>query len=135
MTDALTDILHHYYAAWSRQEPDSVMGFFTEVSTFEDLAFEVKFQGLAQIRSFVDLTYTGAPDFRVAPETIISNGISAAATWTMSGTHDGDLPGLPATGKRFDVRATSIVWFRDERIERIVDYWNPDAFRRCVGLI
>lgn len=52
----------------------------------------------------------------------------------MTGTHQGDLPGLPATGNRFEVRATSIVTFDGEKIARIVDYWNPLEFQRAVGL-
>lgn len=131
----LTDTLRRYYAAWSTQDADAVMQFFRPDSVFEDLAFEAKFEGIDQIRSFVDLTYAGVPDFRVVPESIVSNGVSAAAAWIMAGTHSGDMPGLPATGKTFEVRASSVVTFRDERILKIVDYWNPIAFQRCVGLM
>ncbi len=130
----MKELLSRYYAAWSKQNPEEVMQFFHHDSVFEDLAFEAKFEGSEQIRGFVDLTYIGAPDFRVVPQMIITDGVSAAATWIMSGTHEGDLPGLPATGNQFEVRATSIVTFRDDRIDTIVDYWNPIAFRRCVGL-
>jgi|GEM_PF-4362807 len=48
--------LKQYYAAWSRQDVDAVMAFFIDTSSFEDLAFNVKFEGLEQIRAFVELT-------------------------------------------------------------------------------
>ncbi len=95
--------LRQYYDAWSRQDIDAVMGFFTDASSFEDLGFAYKFEGLEQIRSFVELTYAGSPDFRIQPTKIIVGDGAAAAAWTMSGTHSGDYPGLPATGKRFRV--------------------------------
>ncbi|MFG0267645.1 MAG: nuclear transport factor 2 family protein [Rhodopirellula sp. JB055] len=127
--------LREYYAAWSRQDADGVLAFFAPNSTFEDLAFAAEFEGLDQIRSFVDLTYAGSPDFEVHPTQIIVAKKTAAAAWTMQGTHSGDLPGLPATEKAFQVRASSIVNFDDNgQILSIVDYWNPLEFRASVGL-
>ena len=80
----------------------------------------------------------GAPNFQVPPLLLQREGAGEGATqvqeWTMTGTHQGDLPGLPATGNRFEVRATSIVTFDGEKIARIVDYWNPLEFQRAVGL-
>ena len=131
----LEGLLRDYYQAWSRQDVDSVLEFFTDDSIFEDLAFAAKFQGLDQIRYFVDLTYAGSPDFRVVPNQIIVGDAMAAAAWTMSGIHIGDFPGLPATGKRFEVRASSIINFDQyNKIKSIVDYWNPAEFQRSVGL-
>jgi len=122
------ELLTKYYAAWSKPAPDEILACFTDDAVFEDLAFEAKFVGKEQIRSFIDLTYAGVPDFNVVPQKIVSEGDHAMATWIMSGTHSGDFPNLPATGKRFEVRAVSVVTFRDGLISEIVDYWNPGAF-------
>ena len=134
MNPDLTHTLQLYYEAWSRQDPELVMEFFSDKSSFEDLGFAAKFVGLVQIRSFVDITYSGAPDFKVEPTKIIVGAGCAAAEWTMTGTHSGNFPGLPATGKRFEVRAASIIDFDDTKIYRIVDYWNPIEFQRSVGI-
>lgn len=131
----LAELLREYYEAWSRQDADAVMNFFTEVSSFEDLAFAARFDGLVQIRSFVDLTYAGSPDFQVKPTEIVVDVGKAAAAWTMSGTHAGDFPGLPATGKRFEVRACSVVSFDADKIRTIVGYWSPLEFQKSVGLV
>ena len=125
--------LREYYDARSRQDAEAVMGCFTDTSVFEDRAFAARFRGLEQIRSFVDLTFEGAPDFQVRPTQIIAGDGVAAVAWTMSGTHSGDYPGLPATGKRFEVRASSVVSFREDKIKTIVDDWNPIEFQRSVG--
>ena len=127
--------LRDYYAAWTAGEPDKVMEFFADGAIFEDLAFEAKFEGLDAIRSFVDLTYNGIPDFRVVPQQIVVNGSHAAASWVMSGTHSGDFPGMPATGKTFEVRASSIIQTQGNQILRIADYWNPVSFQKAVGLL
>lgn len=79
------------------------MSFFATDVTLEDLAFAAKFSGLTEIRSFVDLTYAGSPNFEVHPTQIVSGDGSAAAAWIMNGTHSGDFPNLPATNKPFSV--------------------------------
>jgi len=56
--------------------------------------------------------------------------------WTMSGTHKGDFPGLPATGKRFSsIRGATIVELKDGKIIRCSDYWDAAIFMRQVGLL
>ncbi len=126
--------LRNYYATWSAGEAAQVMEFFAAEAVFEDLGFDVKFEGLEAIRSFVDLTYRGIPNFRVVPQQVIVNGSHAAASWAMSGTHSGDLPGLPATGKTFELRASSIIRTQGNLILQISDYWNPVSFQKAVGL-
>ena len=128
-------MLREYYASWATGDPDKVAAFFKDTSVFEDLAFEAKFEGREGVRSFAKLTYSGAPDFKVEPTRILVDGTSAAATWVMRGTHSGDLPGLPATGKAFQVRASSVIRIEDGKILEILDFWNPIAFQREVGLL
>lgn len=128
--------LRDYYEAWGSQDPEAILQYFSEQSTFEDLAFASKFEGLAQIRSFIELTYAGVPDFQVTPQRIVVSDLAAAAAWTMHGTHQGEILGLPASQKKFQVRASSIVEFDKEgKILSIVDYWNPLEFRASIGLV
>ncbi|MCV6638892.1 ester cyclase [Candidatus Albibeggiatoa sp. nov. NOAA] len=124
----IEQLLTQYYASWSTGNPDNVIQFFTQDAVFEDLAFEAKFVGLDAIRSFAVLTYSGVPDFKVVPTQIVAGDNSAAASWVMSGTHTGDLPNLPASQKRFEVRASSIITLKDDLIFDIKDYWNPNSF-------
>jgi steroid delta-isomerase-like uncharacterized protein len=60
----------------------------------------------------------------------------AAIEWVMSGTHKGDFPGIPATGKRFSsVRGTSILELETGKIRRESDYRDAATFMRQVGLL
>ena len=124
MTTFDEERVREYYAIWKTGNPDKVIEFFASGAVFEDLAFDAKFEGLDAIRSFAVLTYNGVPDFCVVPQQIVVSGSHAAASWIMSGTHSGDLPGLPATGKTFEVRASSIIQTQGSQILHITDYWN-----------
>jgi len=43
----------------------------------------------------------------------------------MSGTHKGDFPGVPATGKRFSsIRGATILELKAGKICRESDYWD-----------
>jgi predicted ester cyclase len=53
----------------------------------------------------------------------------------MRGTHRGDLPGMPATGKQVDVRGASILEFAGDRIRRCSDYWDMATFLKQLGLM
>ena len=92
--------LRSYYQAWCDRDLDAIVSCFTPTATFEDLAFAARFEGLDQIRGFAKLTYAGAPDFHIDATRIIAGDGAGAAAWTMSGTHSGDYPGLPATNRR-----------------------------------
>ena len=129
------DRLRAYYASWGTGSPEQVASFFSEDSVFEDLALEVRFEGLAGVKEFAKLTYGGVPDFHVQPIHVLVSGSSAAAAWEMSGTQSGDLLNLPATGNRFRVRASSIILTEGETILQIVDYWNPINLQKQVGLV
>ena len=53
----------------------------------------------------------------------------------MSGTHKGDLPGLPATGKPFSLRGASIYELHDGKIKRNSDYWDMVTFLKQIRLM
>jgi SnoaL-like polyketide cyclase len=54
----------------------------------------------------------------------------------MSGTQKGDLPGIPATGKRFSsVRGSIILELEAGKIRRESDYWDAATFMKQVGVL
>jgi predicted ester cyclase len=61
-------------------------------------------RGKAEMKSFANAVFAAFPDFKIQLMSGFTAGNWAGAEWTMSGTHKGDLPGIPATGKSFAVR-------------------------------
>lgn len=56
------------------------------------------------------------PDLRFDIQESIEGNGRVAIRWVMSGTHEGDLPGLPATGRRFLISGMTFYYFEDGRI-------------------
>ena len=68
------------------------------------------------------VTYRSAfPDLHVTIEDQIAEGDKVVTRWTAVGTHDGDLPGMPASG-----RSTTVTGIGVDRIEggMIVEAWG-----------
>jgi steroid delta-isomerase-like uncharacterized protein len=49
--------------------------------------------------AFMSAFTTGFPDSRISIESCISEGDTVVAHWTLTGTHQGEFQGIPATGK------------------------------------
>jgi steroid delta-isomerase-like uncharacterized protein len=57
-----------------------------------------------------------APDQRFTPVHMIEEGDTIALAWTWTGTHLGDMPGIPATGKRIQMTGLTVYSFQGNRL-------------------
>lgn len=65
---------------------------------------------------------TAFPDLRMAPEDVIASGDKAVARALVTGTHKGPFAGIPATGKRVEVKLIDIIRFGDDGKAR--EHWG-----------
>lgn len=78
--------------------------------------------GRAGARLFYQPLWAAFPDARLALQDVMVVGDIFAIRFTLSGTHTGELMGMPPTGKRFSVTAGTIMRFEDGRVaERWAD--------------
>ena len=77
--------------------------------------------GRAGIKQLVTMHRTAFPDLRVTIEDMLSEGDSVVARWSSTGTHRGELMGIPATGKVVAVTGIGI-----DRIsgDKMVEHWE-----------
>jgi steroid delta-isomerase-like uncharacterized protein len=66
-------------------------------------------RGLEAVSRAIGSFRLGFPDLRVAVDDMIAEGDKVVVRWTASGTHTGDLFGLPSTGRSVRVRGISIL--------------------------
>ncbi len=121
-------------AAWSSHDTEKVVSFYTDDVVYEDLAFGVIKRGEEVFRAFVNDTFAAFPDFKVEMKSFFISGDWYGSEWVMSGTHKGDIPGLPATGKRFSVRGASVGELKEGKMKRNSDYYNLMDFLKQIGI-
>ena len=64
--------------------------------------------GREETRRHFQEAVAAVPDLPVEVTALVVAGTRGAAEWTMTGTHTGDYPGLPATHQRLSVRGPSV---------------------------
>jgi steroid delta-isomerase-like uncharacterized protein len=73
-------------------------------------------RGSQGFRELVTMYRSAFPDFRITTEEQIAEGDVVVTRWTGSGTHQGDLMGIPATGKQATTAGITIDRFADGKL-------------------
>jgi steroid delta-isomerase-like uncharacterized protein len=136
MSTAVVDPLWQAWATtWSSHDMDQVLPLYTDDCTYEDVTLGAVNHGKEELRSFGQFFFSGFPDVTFEMTSGFVAGNWAGGEWIMKGTHTGDLPGLPAAGKRVSVRGSSIIELEDGKIRRCSDYWDMATLLRQLGLM
>ncbi len=128
-------MLENWASAWSSHDVEKVVSLFTEDCVYEDVTLGVVNRGTTELETFARATFEAFPDFKIQLTSSFVAGNWAGAEWAMSATHKGNLPGLPATGKRFSIRGATIYEFQGNKIRRNSDYWDMVTPLKQVGLM
>ena len=135
-SDGRETVIEAWAANWSDpRRLDYLLGLFTNDCVYEDVTFGVVVRGLDALQAFAEGVFAAVPDFRVELVSCCVSGSLGAMEWVISGTHEGDFPGLPVTGKPFKIRGMSMVEFDGQRLRRCSDDWDAAAFMKQVGLL
>jgi steroid delta-isomerase-like uncharacterized protein len=62
------------------------------------------------------------PDLRMDPEDVVAGGDKVVARVRATGTHEGELMGMPATGKSIDVQLIDIMRFDEDGF--VAEHWG-----------
>src|SRR5260221_13426489 len=132
-------IISDWATAWSPRnsgDPERVLALFAGDCVFEDVTFGVVARGKEELRSFVNRAFAAVPDFKYELTSRFAASQWAAIEWVMACTHQGDFPGMPATGKRFSsVRGATILELECGKIRRESDYGDAATFMKQDGLL
>lgn len=132
----LERVLESWAAAWSSHDTRRVLALFTDDCIYEDVTFGVVTHGKEELRAFADGVFAAVPDFRIELTSRFAAGTWAGMEWVMAGTHQGDFPGMPATGRRFSkIRGAAIAELLGGKLRRNSDYWDAVTFMKQVGLL
>jgi steroid delta-isomerase-like uncharacterized protein len=127
--------LQEYLAAWNTRDGQRVAEWMADDATYEDVALGQTHTGRQAIAAFVDGMTGFSTDYRFEPVSAFSTDANYVSEWELSGTHDGDAAGLPATGRPYRIRGVSVGTLSRGKIARNRDYWNMADFLVQVGVL
>ena len=76
----------------------------------------------AGVLDFFRMQRAAFPDMDLAPQDVLASGDKVVVRARMTGTHDGELMGMPPTGKRVDVQLIDIIRFGDDGLAH--EHWG-----------
>jgi steroid delta-isomerase-like uncharacterized protein len=87
------------YAAWNAHDADAVAAVFATDAVLREAGRDEEQRGRDAIRARAAALLAAFPDFRLERLVLVIDGERHADRWVMTGTHRGELFGLPPTGQ------------------------------------
>jgi steroid delta-isomerase-like uncharacterized protein len=110
---------HFYEEVWNKGNLDAVDDIMT--GDFVDHAAPPGFpSGPEGAKQVFTMYRTAFPDFRLSLEDLIAEGDKVVARWVTHGTHQGELMGIPPTGKPVTVTGIDLFRFAGGKI---AEHW------------
>jgi steroid delta-isomerase-like uncharacterized protein len=121
--------------AWNEHDPDAYVKDMDDGCLWSDIGAGQHLVGPPAIRANFAATVAALVDLTIENTTVLISGDSFAIEWVMSGVHAGDLPGLPATGRKFSVPGATVGRVRSGKFTKVTEYWDGADFLRQVGVL
>lgn len=129
------DIARRFFReVWSEGKL-GILDEFTDTSYVGQIGGSPEIHGIEAFKEFIS-SYRGAfPDLEMTVEDIVAEGDKVITRWTARGTHEGELMGIPPTGKQ--VTVTGITIDRYVRGKNVKSWSNWDALgmMRQLGVV
>jgi steroid delta-isomerase-like uncharacterized protein len=120
MSDDPKSVLQRFYEGISAGN----LGVIDELLA-DDFIEHEEFPGIEPTKEGVTQFFTvfrsAFPDLRLTAHEVVVEGDLLCVRGSMSGTHEGEFMGMPATGKRFEVDGFDMVRLRDGRM---TEHWG-----------
>lgn len=122
--DAGTEALvRGYLAAAAAGDLEQVWSFYASNIVYHDTSVQQIYHGIEATKAFYVETMGGLDVHWVVDE-VYATAAGFAIGGYMEGRHVHDLPGMPATGRTFQVACASMADVRRGKITRNRDFWN-----------
>ena len=123
-------------AAFNRHDPSGVAATYAPAAIIHDQSVPEAITGRDGVAEFIGGYMKAFPDLSWERLGIEIDGSVGVEQWRVSGTHHGDLPGLPATHRRMSIEGCSVMRFGDDGlVHEEENYWDEAAMLRQLGAI
>lgn len=123
------------FDTFNTRDAAATASLFAPEAILDDVAAPRQARGPAQIAGIYAGMLAAFPDLQVQVERLIGEGDTVVAEWTLRGTHQGPLLGIPATGRSITVTGVSIIRFRDGAPVADSRVWDYAGLLRQIGLL
>ena len=126
--------LVHDYAAWLNGESSKVKVLSESVDVYNPGLPDGEVHSRSDYQAYIQELRTGLPDFRFTEDDVVSAGDIVMVEFTITGTHDGELKGIPATGREVEIRGIEKFRVVDGKIQTMHAYFDTRQISEQLGL-
>lgn len=132
--DSVEETIKNYFAAWDAHDPKAVLSLFNPDGSYHDSATQEALRGPA-IADYAQALFTAFPDLRLEmlPISRASTGVYAAP-WILFGTHQGELMGHQATGKKVVLTGCDFIRLSQGKLDSVRGFFDVKALFGQLGL-
>jgi steroid delta-isomerase-like uncharacterized protein len=124
----------HDYVAWVNGDPSKIDALAESVDVYNPGLSDGEVHGRAAYDSYIQGLRTGLPDFHFTENLIVSGGDVVIVEFTITGTHDGELKGIPPTNRKLELRGMEKFHVVDGQIQEMHAYFDTQEIPEQLGL-
>jgi len=91
--------------------------------------------GIDGYKQFVNYYMNAFPDADFTIDDAFTDGQNEVIRWTVVGTHEGELAGIPRTGRRFSVTGITIARIANGKITESWNNWDALGLMQQLGVV
>lgn len=134
MRKDMVELVEHYTASWNDCDADAVAACFSEDAVNRDIAVRVPLQGREQIKEVAARFMDAFPDLSRAVSRIVCENDLMTVEWRITGTHEAEVLGIPATGRHVEIDGCSIARVdADGLICALTNHWDVAGLLHQIG--
>jgi len=120
---------------WNNKKIDAVDELMAASYVHHDPQSPVVSSGVEGYKQFVSHYLNAFPDLHFTIEDEIADERTIVSRWTATGTHHGDLPGIPRTGRKFSVTGMTIARVRNGKFVESWGNWDTLGLLQQLGVL
>lgn len=119
---------------WNERRVDLIEEFYTEDYVGHNPGVPPT-NGLEVLKAETTMGLNAFPDLKLSFDDEIAEGDKVAARWTMRGTHQGEIYGIPATGKQVTHEGAVVYRLVNARIAEVWFYPDNLGMMQQLGVV
>jgi steroid delta-isomerase-like uncharacterized protein len=120
---------------WNRKNLNAIDDLMSADYVHHDASSPAVPRGIDGYKQFVKYYMNAFPDAHFTIDDEFTAGQDEITRWTVAGTHQGELAGIPPTGRRFSVTGISIARIANGKIAESWNNWDALGLMQQLGVV
>ena len=120
---------------WNNGRQDLVEEFFAEDIVEHGIENLPGMNGRDSLKTIIGMIRNGLPDINLTLNDVIAEGDKVVTQWSYTATHQGELMGIPATGKQLALSGAAVYRLVNARIVELWNYADNLSLMQQLGVV